>query len=98
MSTFFGLLTFSGLVAIFDRVTTLGSSTIKGFSITILGVLIIPLVALTLKLFFKDFISLLDALFRVIWPLLGSILWIIHGFVLFIWLLTLLFTIGIGQT
>ena len=68
------MLTFFGLIAIFDRVTTLGSSTIKGFSITILGVLIIPLVALTLKLFFKDFISLLDTLFRVFCLLLGSIL------------------------
>ena len=45
--------------------TTLGSSTIKGFSITILGVLIILLLALTQKLFFKDFISLLDTLFRL---------------------------------
>ena len=78
MSTFFGL------VAIFDRVTTLGSATIEGFSITILGVLIILLVVLTLKLFSKDFISLLDTLFRVFYLLLGSILSIKHDFILFI--------------
>ena len=63
LSIFFVLLTFFGLVVIFDRVTALGSLTIKGFSITILGVLIIPLVALSLKLFFKDFSALLDTLF-----------------------------------
>ena len=78
MSTFFGL------VAIFDRVTTLASATIEGFSITILGVLIILLVTLTLKLFSKDFISLLDTLFRVFYLLLGSILSIKHDFNLFI--------------
>ena len=50
----FGLLTFFGLVAIFDDVTTLGLTTIGDFSITILEVLIMSLVALTLKLFSKD--------------------------------------------
>ena len=51
-SLIFGLLTFFGLVAIFDEVTTLGSATIGIFSITILGVLIMFSVALTLKLFY----------------------------------------------
>ena len=60
LSTFFGLLTYFALVAIFDKVTTLGSATIGVFSISILGVLTIFSVALTLKLFSKDFISLLD--------------------------------------
>ena len=65
LSTIFGLLTFFGLVAIFDDVTTLGLTTIGDFSITILGVLIMFLVALTLKLLSKDFIPLLDTLFKV---------------------------------
>ena len=53
LSTIFGLLTFSGLVAIFDDVTTLGLTIIGDFSIATLGVLIMFLVALTLKLFSK---------------------------------------------
>ena len=51
LSTIFSLLTFFGLVTIFGEVTTLGLATIGDFSITILGVLIMFLVALTLKLF-----------------------------------------------
>ena len=66
LSTIFDLLTFFGLVAIFDEVTTLDLATIGDFSITFLRVLIMFLVALTLKLFSKDFISLLDTLFAVL--------------------------------
>ena len=49
LSRIFGLITFVGLVAIFDDVTTLDLATIGDFSITILGVLIMFLVALTLN-------------------------------------------------
>ena len=55
----FGLSTFFVLADIFDDVTTLGLTTISDFSVAILGVLIMFLVALTLKLFSKDFILLL---------------------------------------
>ena len=65
------------------------------FKFTVIKILIIPLVVLTLKLFSKDFISLLDTNFRVFYLLLGCILCIIRDFILFIWLLTTFFTIGI---
>ena len=44
-------------------VTTSGLVTIGGLLITILGVLIMSLVAITRELFSKDFIVLLDILF-----------------------------------
>ena len=47
LSTIFGLLTFFVFVAIFDEVTTLGLTTIGGFTISILGVSTMFLVALT---------------------------------------------------
>ena len=59
LSTVFGLVAIFDLEAIFDGVTILGLTTIGDFSITILGVLIMFLVASTLKLFSKDFIFLL---------------------------------------
>ena len=56
LSRILGLLTFFGLVAIFDEVTTLGLATIGDFSITILGVLIIFLAALFIYFIYFLFI------------------------------------------
>ena len=64
--------------------TTSGLVTIYGLLITILGVLIIPLVAITRELYYKDFNVLLDILFgvfRVFFKLLGLIFFIISNFI-----------------
>ena len=61
--TICGLITFFGLLTAFGMITTSGLVTICGLSIVISNVLIIFLVAVTLKLFSKDFIVLLDTLF-----------------------------------
>ena len=87
----FCLITFFGLVAIFGRVITLGSSTNKGFSTTILGVLITTLVALTL---FKDLSLYYIHFSKYFFLLLDNILCIILDFILFIWFFTTSFTIG----
>ena len=68
----FGLGAIFGSVTIFDIVTTSGLVSIYGFSITILSVLIIFLVAVTLKLFSKDIIILLEIPF---WSI-PSLIWL----------------------